>query len=706
MKGINKFSILALIILICLLFYHEASSQTLKAVNDTIDLYPGIPITFNLLANDTIPYGDSIRISGGEASSTLINATPSYRGFFTYLVKPYWGFNGTQNGSYRIIDVTLGRMSSATILFRIHDHSCDSLDINNVKAAITAYGNQFFLPAGLDRNNLYKIPKNSQTGTVFNLSLWVGGKGVDSSLYLAAERYRQGPSANAPGSCPDFYAGPVMDSVNYSIYQDTLWSRTWKVTKAEIENHKTHWNTQGYIAPANIVSWPGNGNTSYGQAAELAPFFDRNGDGKYNAANGDYPSIMGDEAIYVIYNDDRDIHKETRGQKMRLEIHLMAYAFDLPDDSAFKNTIFLNYKIYNRSSRTYYNTYLGAFVDLDVGFPADDFIGCDVKRSSFIGFNGKPVDGTGQSNAYGAHPPAQSVTILGGPFMDPAGYDRPRFDHLGHQLCNESINGTGFGDSIANNERYGLTNFLAYTSDNSNENYNLRPQFASEYYHVMQSIWVDSTRLLYGGQGHEGFGGYGPNCRFIFPGVSDSLNWGAGCQAPNGQVNWTEATAEIAPNDISGIGGMGPFTFHPGDVQQLDLALVFAHDYNGTDSLTPSVAKLDQMIDIVRNSYNTGFLPNGTSFFGIDNQPTISSDALKIYPNPASETINLLFNQPIHDLVNIQLINANGMVVYSSSLNVSGKKIQLDVSRLAVGIYVIHVQTREFSANKKAVIIH
>jgi hypothetical protein len=390
---------------------------------------------------------------------------------------------------------------------------------------------------------------------------------------------------------------------------------------------------------------------------------------------------------------------------MRIEVHLMAYAFDMPDDSAFKNTIFMNYKIFNRSSRTYYNTYFGAFSDFDIGYWDDDYICCDVGRSSIIGFNGKAVDGTGQVNAYGAHPPAQSVTILGGPFMDPTGNDRPRLDNEGHQLCNESINGTGFGDSIANNERYGLTNFLSLTNGGLQLNYNNDPSNAYQYYHSMQSAWLDSTRLLYGGQGHAGYGGYGPDCRFIFPGESDSLNWGSGCQLPNGPVNWTEYTAGITPFDIRGIGGMGPFTFHPGDVQELDLALVFARDYTSQDTVEQSVAKLRQMIDIVRNSYNTGKLPDGNSFFGIDNHSTVSSTTIKIYPNPANETINLLFDRSVNDLVNVQIINTSGVEVFSSSLVPLGRKVQLDVSGLAGGIYIINIQTKDFTANGKAIII-
>ena len=85
--------------------------------------------------------------------------------------------------------------------------------------------------------------------------------------------------------------------------------------------------------------------------------------------------------------------------------------WDLPGDSAFKNTIFVNYKVFNRSQRAYYNTYLGVFTDIDLGLMTDDFIGCDVYRGSYYGYNGKAIDGNGQSYAYGEHPPAQTVTF-------------------------------------------------------------------------------------------------------------------------------------------------------------------------------------------------------------------------------------------------------------------------------------------------------
>lgn len=67
-----------------------------------------------------------------------------------------------------------------------------------------------------------------------------------------------------------------------------------------------------------------------GQAAQLADFVDINSDGIYNPSSGDYPCIKGDQAVFMIFNDDRNVHGETGGQKMRFEFHAMLYAYKAP----------------------------------------------------------------------------------------------------------------------------------------------------------------------------------------------------------------------------------------------------------------------------------------------------------------------------------------------------------------------------------------
>jgi len=47
-----------------------------------------------------------------------------------------------------------------------------------------------------------------------------------------------------------------------------------------------------------------------------------------------------------------------------------------------------------------------------VGFGNDDYIGCDSLLNLCYGFNGKPIDGSGQVYAYGNYPPAQGAMFL------------------------------------------------------------------------------------------------------------------------------------------------------------------------------------------------------------------------------------------------------------------------------------------------------
>ncbi len=691
-----------------LLFFmvSELSGQTLKAVNDTIDMVPGIPKTVYLLANDTIPAGDSIIVTGGTSfSRSLINATWKNRGWFTYVAQ-YWGFNGKVEGTYTVTDVTIQKISTARVVFRISDHSYDSLAVNNIDAWFNASGPNFWLPFA-DPNGAkgFIVPKGSGKKTIWSNSIWIGGQDQDSNLYVAGERYRQG-GQSVPGTKPDYYAGPVMDSANYSIYQDTLWNYIWNLKKTEIEYHKLHWQDAGYQPIHDILTWPGNGNINLGEAALLAPFSDRNQDGIYNPMAGDYPLIRGDRALYFIFNENRGPHLETGGQlTMKAEFHAMAYAWDMPADSAFNNTLFLNYKVFNRSQKSYFNTYLGMLSDIDIGIWNDDYIASDVYRGSYYGYNGKAIDGNGQPNAYGAHPPAQSVTFLAGPKLEPTGTDRPRVDGSGHQLCNESINGTGFGDKIPDNERMGLNSFQWISSQYAGTPYYMNdPVTPQGYYGYLRHRWMDSSYMIYGGLGHEGYGGYGPPCRFMFPGESDTLDWGTGCSPPNGDKNWTELTAKNLPGDRRGIGSVGPFTFLPGEMKELDLAFVFARDYTSPDTLA-SVTKLMQMIDNVRHAFTTNTVPGGGSFMLVPELAEKKQLTCNIYPNPAEFQVHIIFDTPISEQATLRLIDCHGRLILSQKMGSGTTETVVYLSGLSQGLYLLVIQSNHSMTTKKLSVI-
>ncbi len=680
--------------------------QDFRAVNDTIDMLPGFSKTVNLLANDVIPTGDSVRVTGGfSAGGGSVISTWHYQGIFTYLV-PNRGVGTLVTGTYTLINLSSAQSSTAQMVFRIRDFSYDTLKLNDVEAVFTVSGFHFMLPFNNWHPQGFFIPKGSGKTTVYANTFWIGGLDEQDSLHIAAERYRQGPNIAPAGTKPDFYAGPVMDSAGYSMDEDTTWNQVWNLDRSEIEYHKSHWNELGYKPVRDILTWPGNGNVSLGQAAMLAPFHDENGDGIYHPLEGDYPEIRGDQCLFFIFNDDRGPHLETTGNKLKAEIHGMGYAFDLPGDSAFSKTIFLNYKIFNRSARTYHDVFLGTYTDFDIGFWNDDYVQCDVERGSMIGYNGKAIDGTGQPEAYGAHPPAQAVAILAGPWLEPTGADRPRFDNGGHPLCNESVNGTGFGDGIADNERLGLSTFSVFSNSYyfPPPGYMESPQKAAQYYNYMKAVWMDGTPVIYGGNGHPSTGGYGPEARFIYPAESDTLNWGCGCRQPNGPVKWSEETAHNMPYDRICAGATGPFTFHPGDVQEIDIAFIWARDYTSDDTLA-SVTKLRSMIDTVRKAFVTNRLPGGGSFLGVDDGVQRNRLTCNIYPNPAGWSATIDFGVPLLAAATLMVTNSAGQTMESVPLPKGSVRKMMDVSRYPSGLYLFHLHGDDLDLVRKVAVI-
>jgi hypothetical protein len=241
----------------------------------------------------------------------------------------------------------------------------------------------------------------SNKHTFYFSDIWIGGKNL-GNLFLSAQMSNQ--------TSKDFQPGPV--AMNYSD-QNYLkkYYRVWKINKAQIDYHIANYSSSSYIVPEVILKWPGNGNIQNGEALKIAPFADLNSNSIYDPLLGEYPVIRGDQAIFLIFNDDK-IHDVSNGSPMKIEIQTMLYAYDMPNDSVLNNTIFLSYAVINRSLKEFNDVYFGMFSDIDIGYPWDDYIGCDSLLNCFYGYNGYPVDGNNQIDHYGNFPPAQGVVFL------------------------------------------------------------------------------------------------------------------------------------------------------------------------------------------------------------------------------------------------------------------------------------------------------
>ncbi len=710
------------------------NGQIPVVVNDTVDITPGFEVTVNLLANDTVPAGDSVRIILTGPYNYPVQTKPNPDNTCTFLIAQ-WGFPGTTVRGYTIWDITKGTYSQpGLVVVRNHDRSADYLDINNVKALFKASGLHFF-----KENAEYEVPKGSGKTTLFANTSWIGGMDPDNTLHFAGEQYRQGTGYVA-GTKNDFWAGPVSNPEGYTAIQDTIWNRVWKINKSEIDYHRAHFWEPGYVAPVDILTWPAHGDVSLGQAAQLAPFSDRNANGKYEPYDGDYPEIRGDQALFFIYNDDHGYHYESTGEKLKVEVHGMAYAFDLPGDTAFKNTTFLHLKFYNRSDNAYSDSWIGVFTDIDLGYANDDYLGCDPERGMFYGYNGTPVDGTGQPYAYGENPPVQAVVMLGGPLMDPDGYDNPSFrgsslngpsfkgscdivaqngtlqtmkygpgeiNEASFLVRSEAINGLQFGDGIADNERLGMRRFVYYNNSNAGVPvYMTSPIYAPEYYQMMKGVWKDSTKMIYGGNGNSISGGYGPECDYMFPGLTDTCNWGTAGLLPNGLKEWTEKTAKNNPQDRRGICSTGPFTFLPGTTQELDLAFAWARCYNPSDS-SCVMKKLNTVVDTIRHAFSVNRLPGGGVIYGMNESRTSDHDFL-VYPNPADQQVTLRSRATLDGPFIAEILNLQGAPVsrVTSTPAAGYQEVRISTASLPSGLYLLKVSSGSEIVIQKLVVSH
>lgn len=539
------------------------------------------------------------------------------------------------------------------------------LDINNISARINANGLIFN-----DQTNSFagfEVPTGSGSHTFYSAQLTVGGLDVNGQLHTATPE---------SGYDVTWTIGPVID---HPDSMPSSFQRLWKVERTDIDYHigvtTGAINDPSYQIPASIADWPAHGVVSLGMAPDLAPFVDVNLDGNYVPADGDYPDVCGDQTIYVIYND----YLRNSAWKMKVEVHGMFCVYDCPQDEALSNTVFASYRIINRSTQTYFETWLGYWTDMDVGGSTDDYIETDVERSSVFTFNGDNYDEGGNGVVgYENHPAAQSVTFLAGPFQDADGLDNA----VGIQQ-NESLTGIGFGDGIIDNERSGMMRSMTYSS--------ALPQGGSpatylEFYEFTRGNWPGGVPMVYGGTGHPADPNADPNTPawFVLPNDSDPQGWGTGGVA---QSPWSEAGLGNPVSDRRGVASVGNFTLDPGGEALLDLAFVFGQDLNDTTAqggVQAMKANIDDILDYYSNTSPCGSLNVGLE------TPQKELEA-KVYPNPLLDFLNVELEAEGQSAY--QLYNLLGELVKEGQLN-QGKN-SISTSNLTPGIYFIQIQQNE-----------
>jgi hypothetical protein len=504
------------------------------------------------------------------------------------------------------------------------------LFINDVRARMLDDGDKWW-----DLNIAhYQVPQVAAGQTpvcsIFAGSIWIGGVDAGGQLKIAAATYRQNGNDWFPGPIP------LNGQVNQTIC--SAFDNHWQVFGGEIDtflniiapqysntnivkgNPVITYNIPTSQIPQDILMWPGTGSTynpviNYAPGRTLAPFADVYGSGVYDPVHGDYPIIQpsaiggcnkpvyGDQMLWWCYNDLGNIHTETGGLPIGMQVNEEAWAYQTND--FINDMTFYHYRIINTANTVLDSVFMGQWVDPDLGCYEDDYVGCDSTRNLGIDYNGEAVDGPCTPN-YGDQPPLVGTTYFQG----------PTYSYRPHPNSKT--------DTLIRDTTLKMTSFIWYNNDFTAIG---NPVGASQYYGYLSGTWKDGTPFTFGGDGHGGTQPF----KYMFPSDPPDNTSGA----------WSECEAHDVFGDRRYLQASGPFTLQPGAVSDIVVGAVWVRPPIGTYPCPSFLNTIDPASDEAQALFDGCFqIVNG--------------------PNAPDVTITELNKELVLNLVNTNNTNVEG----------------------------------------------
>ena len=483
------------------------------------------------------------------------------------------------------------------------------LDNNNAAGIIGDEG--IFFTNNSETVPGYEIPKGGGVSTIYAGSYWIGAEDINGTFHFSCARYAQN------GLNSEIHSGPIANPYEYSslAYSNQYLESIWRVTNIEIENHILNYANQTYTAPQSILTWPGNGDMALGVSSQLAPYIDVNSDGIYEPSEGDYPDIRGDEAVYVIMNDESSQELNALG----IELHVMFYQYS--NGNYINNTTFMNMKVYNRSNTDYFNYKQSLFLDFDIGNFSDDYIGCNIPNSVAFAYNADNVDENDAGNlGYGINPPCQGVVSLS------------------HDM-----------------------NSFGYFTQSSSGIYNDYLSSDTILWNFMNAQWGDNSPWLYGGLGYSGSAGVTNSpTNFLFSGN------------PNDANAWHEGSNNNSSGDRRVVMTIAEDNLLAGSSVCSDYAFI----YDKSSTRLGNVQNVINIAGSLRILYNSqdGF-PCQSGDLNVLSEDGLMEFTL--YPNPSKGEFTIEFENVFQD-ANVSIIDMAGRELKTQVINEQKTVFQLN----------------------------
>lgn len=452
---------------------------------------------------------------------------------------------------------------------------------------------------------------------------------------------------------------------------DATITAPWRVTSEQVAAHLADFADNGSIdnpIPA-IYAWPGLGNPNF-EAYNGYPlnfpagntggqFWDEDLDGIYDPSQGDYPvyftqgcgssalvpteMLLYPFALSAIGSDDFK----------SIQVYLTAFRLGCEEEEGtVNNSLFLRYRTtllpLETGADDLEDTYVGFFLDGDIGCYADDYVGTFPLRSSVYFYNADPFDSNCDPvEGFGANPPVVGVDLLRGPLS-------------------------------TNGDEIGLTSVMPLTNASVSPG---QPLATTDYANpvglrnYLTGQWLDGQPLLDEGFGYES----GNPASFAFSGD------------PVAGTGWTEIGENNVPGDRRAIMSSGPFTYQSGAVNEFLFSLTY--NYEPDAGHLEQINGLRDRIDVLQHLFDNCFEVENLS--GMDGCTLLVTDVttplkqtnnqLQLYPNPAQTEVTIQF--PALEQGMLSVYSAAGQLLLQKRTN--SELTTLDCSPWPSGLYLL-----------------
>jgi len=420
--------------------------------------------------------------------------------------------------------------------------------------------------------------------------------------------------------------------------------------------------TDGF-GSANYVSWQN-------AVEQGADFQDLDGNGVYDP-NIDKPDILGDITYWTVFHDSTSASRRTpRLGTLPLEVEIHQTVWALNRFNAYDDMIFFRYRLINKNIAPVDSFYFSHWSDPDIGDIEDDLIGIDVLRQMGYCYN------NGFDASYGSNPPAFGVRLLQGPIVSAVGDTA------------YSFGGDFFKtDTVFNSKNMPIASFMTWINGNGiipspgtaivARNYQLGGRDA-------QGNPLDQTAWGIGGTSSD-------DPKFFYSGD------------PTTGTGWFDNSE----GDKRMLLSTGPFTFAPGDTQNIIVAYIVGQ---GTNSLA-SLIKLRERAELAIN------------YIGFDLPPVVGIDVplsqvsgfqlFANYPNPFNPSTTIQYELPSATQIKLTVFDPLGREVRTlvdSHKNAGENHVVWDGrdasgNDVASGTYIYQLITESTSIARKMLLV-